>query len=124
MRVLSSTAALTAAGIVAVTGVPAHADAVNLGATVQPGAEVFLTEELVPTAPYKGKVLVKLENNGVPAEIKISNCRGRYLGAVSIIANDHAPYVAADPDTAPACIRFKVKNLGTTPATIVGAGYF
>ena len=34
MRVLSSTAALTAAGIVAVTGAPAHADAVNLGATV------------------------------------------------------------------------------------------
>ncbi|MDP9861555.1 MULTISPECIES: hypothetical protein [Streptosporangium] len=124
MRALSSTLALAAAAIVAVTGPAAHADAVNLGATVQAGGEVFLTEGLVPTAPYKGKVLVKLENNTVPVEIKIGNCRGRYLGAVTIAADDHAPYVAADLDTVPSCIRFRMKNLGTSPATVTGAGYF
>ncbi|WP_326821136.1 hypothetical protein OHA77_08780 [Streptosporangium sp. NBC_01639] len=124
MRALTSMVALAAAGIVVVTGVSARADTVNLGATILPGAEVFLAKGLVPTAPYKGKVLVKLENNTVPTEVKIGTCKGRYIGAVTIVANDHAPYVAADPDTAPACIRFKVKNLGTTPATIAGAGYF
>ncbi|WP_433254830.1 hypothetical protein ACQPYK_13530 [Streptosporangium sp. CA-135522] len=124
MRVLSSTFALVAAGAVVMAGGVAHADAVNLGATVQPGAEVFLAEALVPTAPYKGKVLVKLENNSVTTEIKIGNCRGRYLGVVTIAADDHAPYVAADLDTVPSCIRYRVKNLGTTPATIAGAGYF
>ena len=123
MRILSSTLALVASGMVALAGT-AHADAVNLNATVKPGAEVFLSRTLAPTAPYKGHVLVKLENNTEPTEVKVANCRGRYVGTVSIPANDHAAHVAAGDSPAPHCIRFRVKNTGDQPATITGAGYF
>ncbi|MFG1751359.1 hypothetical protein [Streptosporangium sandarakinum] len=175
MRALSSMIALAAAGIVAVTGTAAHADSVNLRARVMPGQEVMLTPELMPTAAYRGNVLVKLENNSVPTEVRVANCRGRSIGKVEIAPNDHAPRVAAtlsrravrnlgrtDQDDAaqsgPAqtdtrgatqtdtqgasrtaardaqatprthlaqsCLRFKVKNLGQTPAVIKGIGYF
>ncbi|GAA3426745.1 hypothetical protein ACWDTT_30405 [Streptosporangium sandarakinum] len=175
MRALSSMIALAAAGIVAVTGTAAHADSVNLRARVMPGQEVMLTPELMPTAAYRGNVLVKLENNNVPTEVRVANCRGRSIGKVEIAPNDHAPRVAAtlsrravrnlgrtdqddaaqsgpaqtdtrgatqtdtqgasrtaarDAQTAPrthlaqSCLRFKVKNLGQTPAVIKGIGYF
>ncbi|MFF0306197.1 hypothetical protein ACFYSC_02150 [Streptosporangium sp. NPDC004379] len=176
MRALSSMIALAAAGIVAVTGTAAHADSVNLRARVMPGQEVMLTPELVPTAAYRGNVLVKLENNDVPTEVRVANCRGRSIGKVEIAPNDHAPRVAAtlsrravrslartdrddavqsgpaqtddtqgatQTDTqgasrtasrdvqantrarlAQSCLRFKVKNLGQTPAVIKGIGYF
>ncbi len=123
MRTLSSTIALVAAGVVVMAGT-AHAESVNLSGTVNPGAEVFLSPELTPTAPYKGHVLVKLENNTEPTEVKIGNCRGRYIGKVAIPANDHAAYVAATDSPAPACVRFRLKNVGDAPATIAGAGYF
>ncbi|MET9068371.1 hypothetical protein ACWDR1_12225 [Streptosporangium sandarakinum] len=175
MRALSSMIALAAAGIVAVTGTAAHADSVNLRARVMPGQEVMLTPELMPTAAYRGNVLVKLENNTVPTEVRVANCRGRSIGKVEIAPNDHAPRVAAtlsrravrnldrtnqddaaqsgpaqtdtrgatQTDTqgasrtaardaqanprahlAQSCLRFKVKNLGQTPAVIKGVGYF
>ncbi|MEU6738601.1 hypothetical protein [Streptosporangium sandarakinum] len=175
MRALSSMIALAAAGIVAVTGTAAHADSVNLRARVMPGQEVMLTPELMPTAAYRGNVLVKLENNTVPTEVRVANCRGRSIGKVEIAPNDHAPRVAAtlsrravrnlgrtdqddaaqsgpaqtdtrgatqtdtqgasrtaarDAQAAPrahlaqSCLRFKVKNLGQTPAVIKGVGYF
>lgn len=101
MRALSSMLVLAAAGAVALTGTPAHADDVNLSARVQPGEEVFLTPELVPGNQYNGNVLVKLDNNSVPVKVKVSNCRGRYIGTVPIAANDHAPYVAASTPSPP-----------------------
>lgn len=124
MRALSSMLVLAAAGAVALTGTPAHADDVNLAARVQPGEEVFLTSELVPGAQYKGKVLVKLDTNNVPVKIRISNCRGRYIGSLPIAANDHAAYVVASTPQPAQCIRYRVKNLGDTTSAITGTGYF
>lgn len=48
-------------------------------ATVTPGAEIFPTPELTPTAIYRGSVLVQLTQNPAPVEIKIGNCTGQYL---------------------------------------------
>ncbi|MGC5011281.1 hypothetical protein ACLQ2R_11000 [Streptosporangium sp. DT93] len=124
MRALSSMLVLAAAGAVILTGTPAHADDVNLAARVQPGEEVFLTPELVPAAQYNGNVLIKLDNNDVPVKIKIGNCRGRYIGTLPIAANDHAAYVAASTTPPAQCIRYRVKNMGNTPAAITGTGYF
>ncbi|GAA3119790.1 hypothetical protein [Streptosporangium carneum] len=123
MRTLSSMFVIVAAGAVVMTGT-AHADSVNLTATVNPGAEVSLSPELVPTAPYKGRVLVKLDNNTQPTEVRIGNCHGRHIGKVAIAANDHAAYVAAADSPAPACVRFRVKNVGDQPVTVAGVGYF
>ncbi|MER6177144.1 hypothetical protein [Streptosporangium sp. NPDC001681] len=124
MRALSSMLVLAAAGAVALTGTPAHADDVNLSARVQPGEEVFLTPELVPGRQYNGNVLVKLDNNSVPVKVKVGNCRGRYIGSVPIAANDHAAYVAANTPQPAQCIRYRVKNMGDTTAAITGTGYF
>ncbi|MER6829281.1 hypothetical protein [Streptosporangium sp. NPDC000563] len=124
MRALSSMLVLAAAGAVALTGTPAHADDVNLAARVQPGEEVFLTPELVPGARYGGNVLVKLDENSVPVKVKIGNCRGRYVGSVPIAANDHAAYVAATTTPPAQCIRYRVKNMGNQPAAITGTGYY
>ncbi|MFI6511541.1 hypothetical protein ACIBCT_28360 [Streptosporangium sp. NPDC050855] len=124
MRALSSMLVLAAAGAAILTGTPAHADDVNLAARVQPGEEVFLTPELVPAAQYNGNVLIKLDNNSVPVKIKIGNCRGRYIGTLPIAANDHAAYVAASTTPPAQCIRYRVKNMGNTPAAITGTGYF
>ncbi|MEU8204632.1 hypothetical protein [Streptosporangium sp. NPDC049046] len=124
MRALSSMLVLAAAGAVALTGTPAHADDVNLAARVQPGEEVFLTPELVPGARYGGNVLVKLDENSVPVKVKIGNCRGKYVGSVPIAANDHAAYVAATTTPPAQCIRYRVKNMGNQPAAITGTGYY
>jgi hypothetical protein len=124
MRALSSMLVLAAAGAAILTGTPAHADDVNLAARVQPGEEVFLTPELVPAAQYNGNVLIKLDNNSVPVKVKIGNCRGRYIGTLPIAANDHAAYVAASTTPPAQCIRYRVKNMGDTPAAITGTGYF
>ncbi|MEV8630376.1 hypothetical protein AB0395_01850 [Streptosporangium sp. NPDC051023] len=123
MRTLPSMVALVAAGVVVMAGT-ANADSVNLSATVNPGDATFLSPQLAPTAPYKGHVLVKLENNTEPTEVKIINCRGRSIGKVAIPANDHAAYVAATDSPAPECVRFRLKNVGDAPVTVTGAGYF
>ncbi|GHH63273.1 hypothetical protein GCM10017673_03840 [Streptosporangium violaceochromogenes] len=128
-RILSSTVALVACAMGAMAGAAgtAHADSVNLTATVNPRAEVFLSRTLTPTAPYKGHVLVKLENNSQPTRVKVSNCRGRRIGMVAIPANDHdAHVVSGDLGNMPAraCIRFRLRNVGDEPVTVAGAGYF
>ncbi|MFF5213075.1 hypothetical protein [Streptosporangium sp. NPDC000396] len=127
MRALSSMFALMAAGVVIATGAPAHADSVKLKMTVEPGAEVTFTPELVPTPAYRGDILVTLRNNSVPTVVKVDTCKGKRLGKVAIAADDHMPHVVlsgATPASSPSCFRFSVKNLGDTPATIAGTGYF
>ncbi|MEW9532438.1 hypothetical protein [Microbispora sp. NPDC049125] len=124
MRQSSAIVGLAMAGLVLAASTPAHAATFTLTATVNPGAEIFLTPELAPTAIYKGNVLVKLDQNPGPVEIKIGNCKGQYLGTVPIAAGDHAAYVAAAVGAPPACIRYRVRNPGTTPVTISGFGYY
>ncbi|MER6944831.1 hypothetical protein ABT294_12485 [Nonomuraea sp. NPDC000554] len=124
MRQTSAIVALAMAGLVAGVASPAQADTCNLAATVNPGAEIFLTPELKPTAAYRGSVLVRLEQNPSPVEIKISDCQGQYLGAVSIPANDHTAYAAAQLTAVPPCIRYLVKNPGAMSITISGVGYY
>ncbi|MEV7009444.1 hypothetical protein [Streptosporangium sp. NPDC051022] len=123
MRTLSSLVALVAAGVVVMAGT-AHADSVNLSATVNPGDAAFLSPQLTPTTPYKGNVLVKLESNTEPTEVKVVNCHGRPIGKVAIPANDHSAYVAASDSQAPSCVRFRLKNVGDAPVSVAGAGYF
>lgn len=129
MRILSSTIALVACATVTTAGTAgtAHADSVNLSATVNPRAEVFLSRTLAPTAPYKGHVLVKLENNSEPTEVKVANCRGRRVGTVAIPANDHDAHIVSGDSgniPVPSCIRFRVRNVGDEPVTVAGVGYF
>ncbi|MFC6085121.1 hypothetical protein [Sphaerisporangium aureirubrum] len=124
MRHIPAIIALAAAGFVVTAASPASAATTTLSGTVSPGTETYLTPELTPTAPYRGVVLVQLSNNPGPVEVKIGNCRGRYLGTVAIPAGDHLPHVAAVTGTPPTCIRYRVKNPGTAPVTVAGNGYF
>ncbi|MEV4090626.1 hypothetical protein [Streptosporangium saharense] len=123
MRTLSSLAALATAALVVLPGT-AHADSANLNATVEPGAEVFLSSQLTPTAAYRGNVLVRLKGNSQPTEVKVNDCHGRSLGKVAIPAGDHAAYVAAAESQVPECVRLKIKNVGDAPVTVTGASYF
>jgi hypothetical protein len=125
MRHSYSITALAAAGIVVLAvALPAGATTTRLAGTVRPGAEIVLTPGLTPTAPYRGVVLVQLVQNPAPVDIRIGTCQGKPLGAVSIPAHDHAPHIAAIAPSSPPCIRYRVKNPGTTPVTIAGFGYF
>lgn len=123
-RTVRSIAALSVAGLVLFAGTPAHADTVPLAGTIGPGSEDFVSGTLAPTQVYAGKVLVQLQRNPVPVEVRIGNCGGQYLGRVSIAANDHAVFVAATVSAVPPCIRYRVRNLGMAPVTVTGFGYF
>ncbi|MEO3813298.1 hypothetical protein ABGB17_30215 [Sphaerisporangium sp. B11E5] len=124
MRYIPAVIALAAAGFVVTAAPSASAATIRISGTVAPGTETFLTPELTPTTPYRGVVLVQLSDNPGPVEIKIGNCRGRYLGTVAIPAGDHAPHVAAVTGAPPTCIRYRVRNTGTAPVTLTGTGYF
>jgi hypothetical protein len=124
MRTFTSLLALAAGGLVTLTGTPAHADGAFFRHTIAAGAEVFVTGALKPSERYKGNVLVQLQNNPVPTEVKIGNCHGGYLGTVQVPANDHSAVIAAAASPAPTCVRYRMRNTGTSPATITGIAYY
>ncbi|WP_283137820.1 hypothetical protein [Rhizohabitans arisaemae] len=115
---------LIAAGVVAVTAVPANAEVNSFRVTVNPGEEIFASGPLKKTKDSLGAVLVKLEENAANAEVKVGNCKGKYLGAAAIVANDHRPAVAAAQIPTGQCVRLKVKNNGTAPTVFAGTWSF